>query len=1126
MVKQSVSTREAAAFYGIEVKRNGMACCPFHDDKNPSMKVDQRFHCFGCGADGDVIDFTAKLFDLSPKEAAEKLAQDFGLIYDSQAPPRRRYVRQKTEAQKFREDRQRCYRVLSDYYYLLKKWEADRSPKTPEEEPHPRFVEAIQKKAYVEYLLDLFLYESEEEQKAWIAEHTAEITHLERRLKIMAENKPTNRERLREITDGIEQGIKELFESEKYMRYLSVMSRFHRYSVNNTMLIYMQKPDATLVAGYNKWKDQFERHVKKGEHGITIIAPTPYKKKIEEQKLDPDTKAPILDKDGKIVTEEKEIEIPMFRPVKVFDVSQTDGKPLPELASSLSGNVPNYEVFMEALRRSTPVPITFEAMAADTDGYFSADHQKIAIRQGMSEVQTVSATVHEIAHSKLHNQKKIQIANDEQYQEIELFDKLGLFSNGRIARDNLPEGVYCYDLRGSDYDPGDPVCVEERVVVNHAGSVLLTEPLELAEDGRLMLTEEEGLNFVGGFSTLTQFLQEQRKDRHTEEVEAESISYAVCKYFGIETGENSFGYIASWSQGKELKELRTSLETINKTSGTLISDIERHYKEICKERGIDPLAKAEPETAPIEQPEDAAKVADRQPTGNLTYYVAECMEFPNLGEYHDNLSLEEAVRIYQEIPAERMNGIKGIGFELKDGSDYEGSFPILTGQTIDLDTIQAINYYRDNPLVQKAVKELAAAMPEMEVLGADANQQEALFLIDNATYLHIQSCDSGWDYTLYDAASMKELDGGQLDMSEISRMKAVLQICDDNDLGRDSVKYAPLSMIETLQEAAYQQMQAEASQMAASSQLPEAQEQALDEYPMPDEQVSTPDMQEYGYFYDGMLPVTRERALELDAAGLTVYVLHEDNTESMVFDPQEIMDHGGLFGVDREEWEKSPQFHEKVMERQEHQQEREQAFLSQNRDCFAIYQVSRDDPQNVRFMNLDWLKSHDISIDRSNYDLIYTAPLRESGTVPEQLEKLYEQFNLQKPADFHSPSMSVSDIVAIKQDGKVSCHYCDSVGFTQIPGFLPENPLKNAEMAVEDDYGMIDGIINNGAKEPTVAELEQQARSGQPISLMDLAAAAHREEREKKKSVMEQLKSQPKAEHKKIAPKKSAEREI
>ena len=1006
-VKQSVSTREAAAFYGIEVKRNGMACCPFHDDKNPSMKVDQRFHCFGCGADGDVIDFTAKLFNLSPKEAAEKLAQDFGLIYDSQAPPRRRYVRQKNEAQKFREDRQRCYRVLSDYYYLLKKWEADRSPKTPEEEPHTRFVEAIQKKAYVEYLLDLFLYESEEEQKAWIAEHTAEITHLERRLKIMAENKPTNRERLREITDGIEQGIKELFESEKYMRYLSVMSRFHRYSVNNTMLIYMQKPDATLVAGFNKWKNQFERHVKKGEHGITIIAPTPYKKKIEEMKRDPDTHAPILDADGKAVMEKKEIEIPMFRPVKVFDVSQTDGKPLPELASSLSGTVPHYEAFLEAVRRSAPVPIEFEPMADNMDGYFSPERQRIAIREGMSEVQTVSAAVHEIAHSKLHNQKKIQIDNDQQYQEVELFEKPALFSNGRISHDDLPEGVYCYDLRGSDDDPGFPICVEERVVVNHAGSVILTAPLEFSEEGRLYFTDENGLNFNGGMLTLSQFLQEQKKDRRTEEVEAESISYAVCQYFGIQTGENSFGYIASWSKGKELKELRASLETINKTSCELINDIERHYKEICKERGIDLTAKQEPEQA--------------------------------------------------DIP------------------------------------------------------------------------QKALFLLNDATYLHIQPCDTGWDYTLYDKETMKELDGGQLDEPELSRSAAVRQICEGLELENPSIQDAPLSMIETLQDAACQQMQEQVSQQTAetaATQLPDAQEQSLDEYPMPDSEVSVSDMQEYGYLYDGMLPVTRERALELDAAGLTVYLLHEDNTESMVFDTEEIMEHGGLFGVEHEEWEQSPAFHEKVLERQERQMEREQAFLAHEGSCFAIYQVSRDDPQNVRFMNLDWLQSHNLAVDRNNYDMIYTAPLNGSGSAMEQLETLYEQFNLQKPVDFHSPSMSVSDIVAIKQDGKVSCHYCDSVGFTEIPGFLPDNPLKNAEMMLEDDYGMIDGIINNGPKERTVAQLEQQARSGQPISLMDLAAAAHREERDKKKSVMEQLKSQPRTERKKAAPKKSAEREI
>ena len=1006
-VKQSVTVREAAERYGIEVKRGGMACCPFHDDKNPSMKLNEEyFYCFGCGATGDVIDLTARLYNLSPKEAAEKLAQDFGLIYDSQAPPRRNYVRQKTEAQKFRENRDHAFRVLADYFHLLRKWEAGYTPKTPEEPMHPRFLEAVQQKDYIGYLLDSFLEDSPEEQKLWIAEHQSEIANLERRVKFMAD-KPTNRERLQEITAGIEQGIKELFESEKYMRYLSVMSKFHRYSVNNTMLIYMQRPDATLVAGFNKWKNQFERHVKKGEHGITIIAPTPYKKKIEEMKRDPDTRAPILDADGKAVMEEKEIEIPMFRPVKVFDVSQTNGKPLPELASSLSGTVPHYEAFLEAVRRSAPVPIEFEPMAGNMDGYFSPDRQRIAIREGMSEVQTVSATVHEIAHSKLHNQKKIQIDNDQQYQEVELFEKPALFSNGRISHDDLPEGVYCYDLRGSDDDPGFPICVEERVVVNHAGSVILTAPLEFSEEGRLYFTDENGLNFNGGMLTLSQFLQEQKKDRRTEEVEAESISYAVCQYFGIQTGENSFGYIASWSKGKELKELRASLETINKTSCELINDIERHYKEICKERGIDLTAKQEPEQA--------------------------------------------------DIP------------------------------------------------------------------------QEALFLLNDATYLHIQPCDTGWDYTLYDKETMKELDGGQLDTPELSRSAAVQQICEGLELENPSVQDAPLSMIETLQDAACQQMQEQVSQQtteATATQLPDAQEQSLDEYPMPDSEVSVSDMQGYGYFYDGMLPVTKERALELDAAGLTIYVLHEDNTESMVFDTEEIMEHGGLFGVEHEEWEQSPAFHEKVLERQERQMEREQAFLAHEGSCFAIYQVSRDDPQNVRFMNLDWLQSHNLAVDRNNYDLIYTASMNGSGSTMEQLETLYEQFNLQKLVDFHSPSLSVSDIVAIKQDGKVSCHYCDSVGFTEIPGFLPDNPLKNAEMMLEDDYGMIDGIINNGPKELTVAQLEQQARSGQPISLMDLAAAAHREERDKKKSVMEQLKSQPRTEHKKAAPKKSAEREI
>ena len=1087
-VKQSITIREAAERYGIEVGRNSMACCPFHDDKNPSMKLNKDyFYCFGCGATGDVIGLTARLYNLSPKEAAEKLAQDFGLIYDSQAPPRRNYVRQKTEAQKFKESREHAFRILADYFHLLRKWETNYTPKTPVESMHPRFLEAVQQKDYIGYLLDSFLEDSPEEQKLWIAEHQSTIANLERRVNIMAD-KPTNRERLQEITAGIEQGIKELFESEKYMRYLSVMSKFHRYSVNNTMLIYMQKPEATLVAGFNKWKNQFARHVKKGEHGITIIAPTPYKKKIEEMKRDPDTHAPILDADGKAVMEEKEIEIPMFRPVKVFDVSQTDGKPLPELASSLSGTVPHYEAFLEALRRSAPVPIEFEAMAANMDGYFSPDRQRIAIREGMSEVQTVSAAVHEVAHSKLHDPKKY---------EAEPTWKIVMVSEGGIKHD--------YRLDFATEAEAEQAAAEDGW--RYVDENQFEWRLEVEEDHSAV--------------------KQTARNRNTEEVEAESISYAVCQYFGIQTGENSFGYIATWSKDKDLKELKASLETINKTSCELINDIERNYKEICKERGIE-LNAPKKETVPVvlpparEQAESFAREyvlyaqAIRVETLSETEIQAQITQYTDKILHHDIADMILFLEEQKQAKWER---------------DEEMEMALDNGAAPDADNS---NFVDPEHLSAQLASFYHTEYQEISANAEHSPQElsepaEALFLLNDATYLHIQPCDTGWDYTLYDKETMKELDGGQLDTPELSRSAAVRQICEGLELENPSVQDAPLSMIETLQDAACQQMQEQVSQQTAETadtQLPDAQEQSLDEYPMPDSEVSVSDMQGYGYFYDGMLPVTRERALELDAAGLTVYILHEDNTESMVFDTEEIMEHGGLFGVEHEEWEQSPAFHEKVLERQDRQLEREQAFLAHEGSCFAIYQVSRDDPQNVRFMNLDWLQSHNLAVDRNNYDLIYTAPLNGSGSTMEQLETLYKQFNLQKPVDFHSPSLSVSDIVAIKQDGKVSCHYCDSVGFTEIPGFLPDNPLKNAEMMLEDDYGMIDGIINNGPKEPTVAQLEQQARSGQPISLMDLAEAVHREERDKKKSVMEQLKSQPRTEHKKTAPKKSAEREL
>ena len=732
----------------------------------------------------------------------------------------------------------------------------------------------------------------------------------------MAE-KQTSKDRMREIVDSIENGIKELFESDKYRQYLSTMSRFHRYSVNNTMLIYMQRPDATHVAGFNKWRDQFGRNVLKGEKGIRIIAPTPYKKKVEEIKTDPETNAPVLDADGKAIIEEKEIRIPMFKVVSVFDVSQTAGKPLPQLAADLSGNVQQYEVFMEALRRASPVPMEIKPVARDTDGFFSIKAQSITIRAGMSEVQTVCAAVHEIAHAKLH-----------------------------------------------DYE----------------------HMTELADDGETILVPGE-------------------KSRNTEEVEAESISYAVCQYYGIETGENSFGYIATWSKGKELKELRASLETINKTASELITDIDRHFAEICKERGIDR--------------EDLA----------------------------------------------------------------------------------------------------AAEQPSVE-----AQEAEKLYMVDNDKYIHVQRSDTGIDYTIYDAGSAKVLDGGVLDGTEQQLSTAALEVCKLHNIGEAApIRLAPLELLKDLQEANELPLGA-AEQItgavavptdAADNMLPEL-EQAV---PMPDPTLTVDDMRSYGYLDSDMLPLSKDRAVELLEHDITVYMLHPDNAEEMVFEAEDIIKHDGMFGITRPDWD--------AVKGHIPPRDVEQRFLNSPTDSMAIYQLRRDAPVELRFASLGSLAAPP---DPANYEAIYTREVYPDDDTGRILENFYYIFNDERPGDFVGHNLSVSDIVALKQDGKVSYHYCDSMGFQELPAFQkPENYLKAAEMSMEDDYGMIDGIINNGPKQPTVADLEAQVKAGMSISLMDLAAAAHRERDagERKPSVLEQLKNQPVQERPhKTAPKKSVEKEL
>lgn len=748
----------------------------------------------------------------------------------------------------------------------------------------------------------------------------------------MTENeKQTNKERLKDITDSIERGIQDLFQSDKYAEYLRTMSRFHKYSVNNTMLIYMQKPDATLVAGFNKWRDQFERNVMKGEKGIKIIAPTPFKKKIEQEKRDPDTNLPMLDADGKVITEEKEIKIPMFKPVTVFDVSQTDGKPLPQLASDLSGNVQNYEVFMEALRCSAPVPIEILPIRDGSDGYFSLDKQKIAIREGMSEVQTVSAVVHEIAHSKLHNQKKIEEPkNAPKYQEVEIFDVPALFSNGRIALADLPEGLYRYDLRGSDDDPGMPVTVEQNVAVNHAGAIITAKPLDLGKEGRLFLTEESGLNFVGGEISMQRFFNQQQKDRNTEEIEAESISFAVCAYYGIATGGNSFGYIAAWSKDKELKELRASLETINKTSSELITDIDRNYAEIMKER-------------------EAAMAMETD-----------------------------------EKPLAEMNILEMVDYFMEQGMTEEQANDLANSEWQARKINEAANKSKSSePVIEPPVEE---ATP-------------------------IQAPDNGY---------------------------------------------------------------------------------------MPDPSMSVEAMNAYGYTDSDMLPLSKERALELFERDVPVYMLYEGNAEAMAFEAEDIVLFSGCFGITREDWdaikdEVSPMDLELI------RQKREQAFLENPGDTYAIYQLKRDDATaDLRFMNSEYLQKKGIEPQYENYELVYTGALTKDGSQVEKLENLYRIFNIEHPQDFTGHSLSVSDIVALKQASVVSYHYVDSIGYKELTNFrTTENYLKNAEMQMEDDFGMIDGIINNGPKEePKPVKQAEETKTKKPSVLAKLRQY-QKEDREK-----------------------------
>lgn len=385
---------------------------------------------------------------------------------------------------------------------------------------------------------------------------------------------PTD-EQLVELTDRLENGIKELYASGRYAEYLRAMSRFHRYSFGNALLILFQCPTATRVAGYTTWKRDFGRNVKRNEKGIQILAPCPSKRYVWQEVTDPKTGKVLCNPDGSPRKETQLVTVTRFKVATVFDVSQTEGKELPSLGvTRLTGDVENFAAIYDKLTALSPVPVEVDICPGEANGYFSSEEGRIVLRSGMSQIQTIKTLVHEIAHAKLHNHYDNPTPEDAQiYETIEIFDIPGLFSNDRIDSADIPNGLFRYDLRGSDDDPGIPVAVEKYVAVNHAASILTAKPLNIPKDGFLKLSEED-LNFTGDEMTAYQFLNEQQKDRRTKEVEAESIAYVVCQYFGIDTSEYSFGYVAGWSRGKEMDELKSSLDLIHSTAGEMIAALD------------------------------------------------------------------------------------------------------------------------------------------------------------------------------------------------------------------------------------------------------------------------------------------------------------------------------------------------------------------------------------------------------------------------------------------------------------------------------------------------------------------------------------------------------------------------
>ena len=810
-------------------------------------------------------------------------------------------------------------------------------------------------------------------------------------------------EKLKEITDRLEQGITELFDSERYKEYLRVMSKFHNYSFNNTLLIAMQKPDASLVAGFTAWKNQFQRNVKKGEKGIKIIAPSPFKIKQETEKIDPQTQKPVIGRDGKPVTEEKEITIPAYKVVSVFDVSQTEGKELPDIAvDALTGDVEQYSDFFAALEKASPVPIGFEKIEGGAHGYYHLEDKRIALDEGMSELQTLKTAIHEIAHAKLH--------------DIDL---------------NAPKDE-----------------------------------------------------------------QQPRVDRRTREVEAESVAYTVCQHYGLDTSDYSFGYVAGWSSGRELAELKSSLETIRSAAADIINSIDGHIAELQKQHEAE---KAAPDLAAVQEAQSEKPLTDLQKKAAA------------IAEKYEALSTQEKIgviaqafggtagRIETSPCTGKWRGTSDISIRFDNGASlFLGNRLTPKAKTAAVQR-ELVNdtLLRYNPEIVSATKEAAlASLMERE---AKDNASAAQKGLKPYTLLNVEFNDGadgqssgymGWYYVTlavdgnicshietglnYDIADgkvsaeptrEKYFAAGALKDSEVDYVF--------NNVGFSSASglYAlPVSdaVLQRAEKTLAERTQAQAAQRTEKDVI-----YTMHTNPRSESLADRSFLQAYEQQPDGkaipgdlLFVGTPEKCREL-LQSLNAGELTQGEVKALYAKAQE-----------------------------------------PDRDTFSIYQLKRgDETRDLRFEPYDRLTATGHAVDPANYDLIYSAPLAP-GT---SLEDIFTRFNLDHPKDFKGHSLSVSDVEVLHQNGQDTAHYVDSIGYRQTPEFLqPQNYLKHVEDIVEQNDNNFDGIINNTPQTPTVGELEQKVKAGEPISLIDLANAIHADKergKEEKPSIRAQLRA-------------------